>query len=152
MAPTFRFSTVKTEDRAIVLFLHTADAPDDPTWALSMQEVAAQIRAVGVERLAVLVITDGGAPSTTQRKALAEATQNGRHPLAVVNSNPVIRGVITAISWFNSGIKPFAPNKWRDAVAHCGCSDKAAVPLLDEMRRLQKELGKPVACLAAVTP
>lgn len=144
---TFTFATKILDDHALMLFVHGVDAPDDATWELAMKETAKQL-ATHPTKFAQLVVTDGGAPSATQRKRLAEATREARYPLVVINTNPLIRGVITAISWMNPGIKAFAPNKFKDAVAHVGCSDAATV--LEELRRLQKTLGAKVACLEAV--
>lgn len=152
MGNTLNFATEQLDGKVLVLFLHDAGAPDDQTWNAAMDEVARQFTAVTADKIAFLVITDGGAPSTTQRQRLAQVTREARHPIAVVNNSALVRGVITAISWMNPGIKPFAPNKWNEAVAYCGCSAESAVKLLAKMRVLQRELGRPVACLDAIVP
>jgi hypothetical protein len=148
---TFAYSVVEAEQRSTMLVLSGRETPDDATWARAMAELGRFFAgpAADPKRVGVLVITDGGAPSTAQRKALAEVTHAAKFPVAVISTNPLVRGAITAISWVNPAIKAFAPSRWADAVAYSaeGGAEKA---MLEQMQANQRTLGWAVHCLDAV--
>ena len=59
----------------------------------------------------MLVVTEGGAPDATQRAACRVLFERGALPIAVVTHVQLVRGVVTALGWFNPGIRAFAFNK-----------------------------------------
>ncbi|HEV8246088.1 MAG TPA: hypothetical protein VGP93_09985, partial [Polyangiaceae bacterium] len=75
-----------------------------------------------VERLRHLVVSDGAAPSAKQRKQLHTVAWEGKSgKIAVVTtvlSNPIKRGIATALSWMNPGFGFFGPEQFYKALAH----------------------------------
>src|SRR5262245_20647096 len=68
----------------------------------------------------VLVFTKGGAPTPAQRKQFNEVLSGNTLPVAVVSDARIVRGVVTALGWFNSGIKSFSPDQVEQAYQHLG--------------------------------
>src|ERR1700759_3207208 len=68
----------------------------------------AALRTMDLDRLRILVCTDGGGASAMQRKGLIDAFSGRDVPTAIVTDVRMLRGVITALSWFNKNIRAFA--------------------------------------------
>ena len=133
--PAMLHATVGT----IVIAVHGPDTPPDSEWNAYIEEFERQ-RDLNAARN--FVCTDGGAPSTTQRRAINERLlQNGRGLCGVVTGSAMVRGVVTALNWFNPFIKAFSPEQARQAYAHLNMTAEeiAMVRLLVE--RMRKELG-----------
>jgi hypothetical protein len=147
--PTLAFSVEKLEGRTLLLWMHENAEPDDATWDDALKAGRAALSEQGPGKVAFLVITDGGAPTSTQRKRLFEAMNGAHFPIAVMNTNPLIRGVVTAISWFNPDIKAFAPTRFAEAVDYLGFSADGVRTILEAMGKLESKLGVPYASLKA---
>ena len=105
--------------------------------------VAEEKRGIDVTQMRTLVFSDGGGPDSGQR-AVVKNLLNGRAtPLAIVTGNAFMRGLVTALSWFNPKARAFAPNDVGAAL------DFLQVPVLkfDSIKQtaqeLQKSLGLP---------
>src|SRR5687767_13691586 len=115
----FGFSILKLSEMHLCLWLHPKEDPAQGEWLAAIRRMEA-IKASGipVERMRNLVISDGGAPSTVQRKQLA-AIWDGQHVksavLTTVLSNPIKRGVATAIAWINPQFGFYRPEQVNDA-------------------------------------
>jgi len=76
-----------------------------------------------------------GSPSltATQRKAAADLLKRKSIPAAVVTESPLVRGIVTAVSWLGAKTKSFS---WKDldqAVEYCGVMGTPAESELREV-------------------
>lgn len=94
--------------------VHTADAPTDEEW----EAMLAHYRAHRAPR--VIVFTEGGGPNTLQRGRLNDTLAGTVVKTAIVSASQVIRGVVTALSWFNPGIRSFSPDRAAQALSYLG--------------------------------
>lgn len=109
----------------IMVTIHTAYAPSDADWKAYLNALGSK----DVESVRSIVFTDGGAPSSKQRKELNELL-GGRQVRGIVVSNSMaVRGVVTALSWFNPKIKAFAPDEFRQGLRYLeiNSTEEAAV-------------------------
>jgi hypothetical protein len=137
----------------VMLVAHTAKPPDQREWDAY---VAALVKR-DVEKLRSLVFTDGGAPNTAQRSQLNKALEGKTSTGAVVSPSTMVRGVVTALSWFNPKIRAFAPNEVNDAFAYLDIRDPKDTALIrtgmDELRhKLGDDSFKSIARPAAPAP
>ncbi|APR74826.1 Hypothetical protein A7982_00172 [Minicystis rosea] len=67
---------------------------------------------------------------------------NGRQSrAAVVTANPFVRGVITALSWFNADMKGFTPEDVDSALRHLQVRETELMLVKHEIQLLRKRLG-----------
>ncbi len=135
----------------VVFWLHTDEDPNPASWANGIATTLAIKKKVGdLARFRSLVVSDGGAPNASQRKELFETVFDRRpHKLAVITdslTNPLKRGVATAISWLNPEFKAVTSDRFREALRHVDL-DGALVEVLAVFRGLQPEIA-PVKTLA----
>jgi hypothetical protein len=144
---------VRVRTMAVSLWLHTDADPPQDEWDAAMGEIRAYMRDTELppERLRGLVFTDGAAPNARQRNQLRELTAGAQFKTSVVTtvlSNPVKRGVATALQWMNPATAFFLPSQVREALAHVDLDDDLRV-LWTEALDLQRQLP-PVQTLRLV--
>lgn len=105
----------------VLLVCHSRKSPEAETWSEHCGVIAEGLRR---EKFGILVLTDGGGPSSAQRQELAQATEGKRHPISVVSSASVVRFIVTSIALFNPAIQSFVPADWRKALSHLGVSPR----------------------------
>lgn len=88
----------------------------------------------------MLAVTEGGGPTSVQRKKILEALQGYDMPTAVVSDNLAVRCMVTAISWFNSKIKMFRKDEMALALSFLGVSTVYHKQVHFMVRELQEEL------------
>jgi hypothetical protein len=132
-------------DGEIMIVLHTANPPSELEWSDWLKA----LRTIPKRRLKMLIFTDGGTPNTLQRGSFLDYLADAQPPIAVVSNAPPVRGVVTAISWFNRNVKLFAPAKLEDAFVHLGVTAERARTLFSAAQRATAELG---TVLAAFKP
>jgi hypothetical protein len=139
-------SLVCAQSFGVVLAVHNTQAPTDDEWARFMS-VTKQVK---LEHLRVLVFTDGGTPNVRQRGELVDHFAGQTPPIAMISTNALVKGVATAISWFNPRIKVFAPSDVSKAFAHLGITASSGNALVEEARTLATALtnGVPSALAA----
>lgn len=112
----------------VCVWLHTDRDPPDDLWRRAMAETEAALRrasSLGGEVMA-LVVSDGGAPTLRQRRRLTEIFDYRPYKLSIVTtvlSNPVKRGIATAMRWFNPSLAMYQPYEMPAALAHLGLSE-----------------------------
>jgi hypothetical protein len=140
---TMTVTTVELGEKGVAIWLHTASDPIPEEWALGVELTVAMKKKHGISKLRSLVVTDGGAPNVAQRRELHEDVFERRpSKLAVISNsftNPVKRGIATAIGWVNPAFKAVMPDRWRDALVHADLEGEI-VPILDVLRQLQRDL------------
>jgi hypothetical protein len=135
----------------VIVALHTQVDPQPDEWA-GYIDVHANLKkkhAGDPSRIRNLVVTDGGAPNAKQRASLNELGFGSSSKIVVITNaltNPLKRGVATAISWANPGFKALPPEQWREALRHVNLENQIH-PILLELSRLQSKLP-PVSSLA----
>jgi hypothetical protein len=129
----------------IVGTLHIIVCGDkDPTmddWAAYMQALQEEERkGVDVSQWRTVTFSDGGGPNATQRKAVSDLLKGRASPIAIITANSVMRGVITALSWFNPKCRAYAPSDMGSALNFLG------VPLarFDSIKQTAQEIQRTI--------
>ncbi|HEX4513582.1 MAG TPA: hypothetical protein VGH87_24430 [Polyangiaceae bacterium] len=116
--------------------LHTAKTPSQAEWAAWMES----IRAVPSARLRVLALTDGGGPNTVQRSEFVKYLAGAKTRIAVVSDALVVRGIVTALSWFTNGIRIFVPEQFHEAVAHLDLTKAEREEVKERVQQMARSL------------
>lgn len=118
----FSLATLRVDRYAVALWLHTANDPPKDEWNAALDRLIAATKDVPTADMRHLVLTDGAAPSAAQRarmhKELAREQPLRLAVITTVLSNPIKRGVATALSWANPQIRFFQPAQAREALQH----------------------------------
>jgi hypothetical protein len=94
-------------------------------------------------RLRTLVFSDGAGPNAQQRKAVADYLKGRPSPLAIVTGVTIMRGVITALGWFNPQVKAFAPDQLDEALRYLDVPLIKRNSILTDAHEIQSELKIP---------
>ena len=113
-----------------LVWLHPASDPPPPEWDACMTRIEQlKVDLQGdLDRIRVLVVSDGGAPSAKQRTRLFSDLMEGRSRSAVVTcslGNPIKRGIAATISWLNPEFRAFDPDQAEQAFEHIRCGTPA---------------------------
>ena len=125
----------KVIDRLFLVVLSNAE-PTDEEWT----DYLAAVERHGIDRTMQLIATDGGYPSSGQRRVLDDALAGRNVPVAVVTGRTGVRTVVTAMSWFNRKIRAFPPSGFRDAIAYLEIPASRTELIENEMELLKREL------------
>jgi hypothetical protein len=130
-----------------MVVVHNASVPTDAEWAVFMDEC----KQVDPSKVRILVFTDGGHPSTVQRKGFFSYIGSAQPPVAVVSEHLLVRGVVTAMSWFNARIVMFRPSAAAEAFAHVDLDAMESATVLRVAREMASRLdgGTPTALAGA---
>jgi hypothetical protein len=115
--------------------------PHDPTDA-EWESYLADVEHHGIDRTMQLISTEGGGPTSTQRRYLNDLLAGRSVPVAVMSGSAAIRGVVTALSWFNRKIRAFPPTGLRDAIAYLEIPGSRTELIEREMAKLRLSLGQ----------
>ena len=127
----------KVIDR-LMIAVYGTENPTDGEWRSYLQEIEQH----GIDRTVHLIFTEGGGPTATQRRFLNTLLGARSVPVAVMSSSAVIRGVVTALSWFNRKIRAFPPTGLRDALAYLEIPISRTEMIEREMDSLRLSLGR----------
>ncbi len=105
--------TFKLIDRLFIV-VYGAEEVTDEEWTSYLEVVESH----GIDRTTQLIFTDGGGPNAAQCMYLNNLLAGRSPPVAVVSASAEIRGVVTALSWFNRKIRAFSPSGLREAIAY----------------------------------
>jgi hypothetical protein len=89
----------------------------------------------------VLAISEGGAPTTLQRKDFNDIVAGRSIPLALLTDSVLVRGVVTAYSWFNRSIRAFSSDDIQDALAYLEVEEPQYEKFEAEIRLLQEQVN-----------
>ncbi len=138
---SFGYGHLDLSGKDLFLFLHTAQPPPPDLFA----------RAIGtfeghdVSRLCFLAVTDGGSPDAKLRSEHSKFLAGRALHTAVVTDQALVRGVVTAISWFNPHVRAFSPQHLPAALVHLDLAGEHE-RVLGELARIQR-LMDPVRTL-----
>jgi hypothetical protein len=121
----------------LMLLVHTDRPPTDAEWEPYYDELIKH----DPDQLRSLAFTDGGAPSGAQRKQVNDFLKGRASRAAVVSPSTMVRGVVTALSWFNSQMKVYSPKEVDAALQYLGVSADELPLVRVEIQLLRKKLG-----------
>jgi hypothetical protein len=127
---------IKVIDRLFIV-VYRATNPTDEEW----NEYLALVERHGVEQTVQLISTDGGEPTSLQRKKLNALLAGRMVPVAVVSDEPRILRTVSFLSWFNRKIKAFPPARLDQALAHLEIPTGRETLIAAEIRSLRAQLG-----------
>lgn len=119
-----------------VVLVHGVEAPSDDEWRAYLQDLERWLPEV----VGIVVVTDGGGPTSSQRRAGRELMARNRRNVirvAVVTDSLLARGIVNALNLFNPGIRSFRPEAIKDAIAHMGAAldGPAIIAEVDRLRQ-----------------
>lgn len=120
----------------LVLIVHKVNSPTDEEW----QRYLDDIKDRNVERMRTLVFTDGGVPTTAQRKMLNSWLAGRSTRVCLVSSSTLVRGVVTALSWFNPKTHCVSPERWEEAFIYLQIAPQERGKILREIQQLRAQL------------
>jgi hypothetical protein len=145
------FRRLSIADLELFLFLHGGQPPLDHEWQASIDAYQACEEEHGdISRVRILVVTDGGAPSSRQRGKLNDFLKGRILPISVISDSALVRGVVTAFSWFNPKIRSFPPRLAWQACEHVNVPQRHYVRVFAEFVEMQKQSGTNSALQAAL--
>jgi hypothetical protein len=126
-----------------IVWLAGKQAPDAAEWKAYIDEVIALGRSLREnDRLVrILVVTDGGGPSSVQRTDFVEAMGDIKVRTAVLSSNVLVRGIVTVFNWFNVQNKIFAPKDVIGALEFVGIGATGRLQIWTTVEELATRLG-----------
>lgn len=138
--PEMQYSTLEWSlvGNIMVVCIRPERVPDD-TWARYLKSLR--------ERPATkfLGVTIGTADVTSvQRKEMFEIVKAKSMQSAVVTDERLVRGIVTAASWFGIDVKAFSWAELPAAVLHLGTSRTVVEHVVQEVNRLKGTCLKPI--------
>jgi hypothetical protein len=126
-----------------IVWLAAKQAPEAAEWKAYTNEVIALGRAQpeGDRLVRILVVTDGGGPSSVQRTDFVEAMGDIKVRTAVLSSNMLVRGIVTVFNWFNVQNKIFAPREVIAALEFVGIGATGRASIWSTVESLASQLG-----------
>ena len=124
----------------VLLAVHAKTPPDDEDWEAYVQfckKLPSNCRKT-------VVLTRGGGPNSKQRRRLqTEFLNSVEMKVAVVTDATMVRGIVTALGWFNPLIRAFAAHEanhnsgvW-EAMDYLGVDRPSAERIVRELVRMQ---------------
>jgi len=127
------------------VLVHTAVAPTDEEW-----DEWLEFYTFG----SILVVTDGGAPTASQRKRMKDrvdvlqrmnAAPRKKDPrVAIITASSFVRGVITALRWFyyHEAYAAFPPEHYNEAMTYLEVPPRYHITLKTTVQALRVQLKK----------
>ena len=100
-------------------------------------------KSLDLDKVKILTFTKGGAPTASQRKAINDVLHGRSLTTAVVSDSSLIRGIITAFSWFNTKIKAFSGSSIEDAFRYLDIPTSRWDFFAEEALKVQAEVERP---------
>ena len=141
------FEIVRFEESDVSIWLAGTQDFSGEGWTHACLAVADSIRSRDDDpaRHGVLVVTDGAAPNTKQRREWSQLVLRGntvRNAVVTtaVRTNPLKRGVATALHWLNRGFRVFEPDEIVDAFRHVNLASDQFDVVLASLARMQRQM------------
>jgi hypothetical protein len=126
-------------DRNIV-WLAAKQGPDAAEWSAYIDEVVRLGNELPDKLVQILVVTDGGGPSSVQRTDFVGAMGDVRVRTAVLSCNTFVRGIATVFNWFNVLNKVFAPKDVTRALEFVGVGETTRGSMWSTVEGLARQL------------
>lgn len=121
----------------LVAVVNDEREPSDAEWEPYMARCREVLARHGRQR--ILVRSAGGGPNSAQRQSI-KALFNGRPQRVAVLAPPFVRGIITALSWFNPQVRAFGSTDLAAAVQHLELDAEQARWASEALERMRQEL------------
>jgi len=116
--------------------------PSVADWAEYMKALhAEEKKGIDVTMMRTLVFSDGGGPNSTMRKQASDLLKGRATPLAIVTGSAMMRGIITALSWFNPEARAFSPSNVGEALQFLQVPTLKFDTIKTTAQELRKSLG-----------
>ena len=102
MKKTLDFRTLGS----LMILRESNDTPTDPDWDAFLAEL--RVQRPNFKAMRIIVFTDGGGPTSAQRKRLAEALGGSSVQVAVVTDRTAVRFIVSSIALLNKSISTFS--------------------------------------------
>jgi hypothetical protein len=134
----------------LVLLMHGELPPSNAEWD-GYLEACRRALFPRAQTARVLVVTDGVAPTPTQRAALnLLVTEAGSHvATAVISHSVAVRSVVALLGMFNRGIRSFAPGDLSLALQYLEVDPARRADVLQRIVRVRIELSGAAAASEA---
>lgn len=120
--------------------------PHDEDWRLYMNAVRSEEQKMtDFAKMRTLVFSGGGGPNAKQRKEINEFLGGRATPVAIVTSSTIMRGIVTALQWFNPLARAFSPDNVVAAMQFLGTSNSDTNLVWSEAKKLQRSVGAPAS-------
>lgn len=127
------------------VLVHDKSTPSDEEWAAWLDFATRYLSSGRVLRS--IVVTDGGAPTPTQRQAMNKrlsdvgTTRKDANRTAIVTASAYVRGVVTALGWFSPGLCAYAPDRLDDVMDYLEVPQILRAELVALIKSLQNRIG-----------
>lgn len=140
MRPTMAYSFLLKQ--SLFLVMHTKDNPTDEEWAAYLEFTKKNLQ--NLKRN--LILTEGGGPNTMQRGTLNDLleAQDFKPKISIVTLSRLVRGIVTALSWFNPNIKAFSTIQIPAALEYLDIPKPEHETVTKEIRSLRQKLQLPL--------
>lgn len=125
----------------IIVTAHNSRELSNEEWEANYLRYVRDMKSRGkLNEGANLVFADGKGPNSVQRaagNAIFGKDKEYTFRVSVITASLMVRGAVTAISWFNPLIRAFSPNDWMRAYHHVRVTEahygmiRQAVEVLD---------------------
>lgn len=126
-----------TSIERIMIAVYAQKEPTDEEWSAYLDSVAA----LGLDGSRHLIVTAGGGPNSIQRKRLNDLLAGRSIPVSVVTNSTTVRGITTALSWFNRDIRAFSLDEFDAALRHLKIPVEQAPLFGSRIKALQAQLS-----------
>ncbi len=139
MRQTMAFSLFK---RSLFLVLHTKDNPTEEEWNEYIKFTEQHMKQIQ----STMILTEGGGPNATQRGLLNDLIEGNKlkQKISVVTLSRMVRGIVTALSWFNPNIKAFSTIQVPSALEYLEVPKADHDAVVREIRLLREKLQLPL--------
>jgi hypothetical protein len=137
---------IQVVDRLFIV-AYGATSPTDEEWSTYLGLVQSH----GIETKHI-ISTEGGAPTSAQRRQLAALLDGRAVPVAVLSSSARVRVTVTALSWLNSRIKAFPSSALSEALDFLDVPASRTNLIAGALQKLRAELDQEVPENAAPPP
>lgn len=120
----------------VFVVAHSKVAPSNEEW----DEYLAYYHEHAKMVFRTLVMTEGGGPDPKQRAKTTEGIKDSPVKVAVCTDAVGVRGIVTALSWFNKRIKAFSKANVSDALTYLDVTPKNAEKVLAEVPKLRASI------------
>src|SRR6185503_6498429 len=125
-------SMLWSRDDRLAIVVHSEAAPTDHEWDAHLADLT---QGDVLADLKVIVYSLGGGPNGAQRSRLVRVLGNLTPRAALLTSSALMRGIGTAVSWFNPNFKVFSLNARAAAFGYLALST-------DEIRRANTTIDR----------
>ena len=116
------------------------EAPSLDDWEQCVRALDAEL----AELKGVLLFSAGGGMNAKQREQMAELVKRGRLRVAVLTNSKIVRGAVTAMSWFEIPIEAFDCNDESRALDYLLVEAEARTSVLTALSELMLQVPSTV--------